>query len=281
MNKLINHNINFLIQLVFLFAFIPNAYSAITQEVTILADDSYPPYSYIENGKAKGLYVDIVKEASKFLAPQFKINIIASPWKRALSEIKKGSAFALIPPYKHIKERPYIWPYSVQIIKEEVVAFCNKNVKLSDHINKVTSPLEHPLFIGINAGYLVLNENLKQAKEEDRIVISENKSTQANIMKLYTKRIDCYINDKYSINYELSKMKKERAINFDNIKQGLLIMVKTGHIGYTNAPMHSYPFKEDFVFRMDEALLRLKSTNQYQKIMNSYNVQQPGEMSLP
>jgi polar amino acid transport system substrate-binding protein len=252
--------------------FVPKIFGATTQEVTILADDGYPPYSFIENGKAKGIYVDIVKEAAKLLAPQYKVNFVAYPWKRALYEIKKGTAFAIIPPYQRIKERPYIWPYSVKIIKEEVVAFCNKNIDLLEHINNETIKHIPPIVIGVNAGYLVLNERLEQAKKENKIVISENKSTQANIMKLSTKRIDCYLNDKYSTYNELSKMQKEITINFDNIKEALLVMIQTGHIGYTDASTHTFLFKEDFILRMDEALSHLKSSNTYQNIIDKYTV---------
>lgn len=242
-----------------------------TQEVTILADDGYPPYSFIENGKAKGIYVDIVKEAAKFLAPHFRVKIIAYPWKRALYEIEKGTAFAILPPYQHIEKRPYIWPYSVPILKEEVVAFCNKEVDLLEHISGgETTQRESALMIGVNAGYLLLNETLEQAKKENKIIIAENKSTRSNILKLYIKRIDCYLNDKYSTYSELSIMKENMTINFDNIQESLLVMIQTGHIGYTDVLSETFFFKDDFIIRMDESLSRLKSSETYQKIISSY-----------
>jgi len=264
---------NKIIILILLYSiFVPEIYANATQEVTILADDSYPPYSFIENGKVKGIYVDIVKEAAKLLAPLYKVNVVAYPWKRALHEIKKGTAFAIIPPYRHIQQRPYIWPYSVQIMKEEVIAFCNKEINLLEHINTKSSQRKYPITIGVNAGYLLLNEELEQAKKENKIIIAENKSTQSNIMKLYTKRIDCYLNDKYSTYNEFSKMRQKRKVNFDNIKEALLVMTQTGHIGYTDASTHTFLFKNDFILRMDEALSILKSSDTYQKIIDTYTV---------
>jgi len=252
--------------------FAPQAFAVMVQEVTILADDSYPPYSFVENGKAKGIYVDIVKESAKSLAPHYKVNIVAYPWKRALHEIELGTAFAILPPYQHIKKRPYMWPYSVQIMKEEVIAFCDKDINLLEHINTRTTQQESPIIIGVNAGYLLLNEELEQAKELKKIVIAENKSTQSNIMKLYAKRISCYINDRYSTYNELSKMRKTRKINFDNIRESLLVMTQTGHIGYTDASTHTFLFKTDFIRRMDDALSRLIHSNIYQKIVDKYTV---------
>jgi polar amino acid transport system substrate-binding protein len=254
------------------YLFKPRFLAAKTQEVTILADNAYPPYSFVEDGKAKGIYVDIIKEAAKRLVPYYKIKLITYPWKRALHEIKKGTAFAIIPPYQHISKRPYIWPYSLQILKEEVIAFCNKDIDLLAHINASSAKDSPPIIIGINAGYLLLNKKLEQAKLANKIVFSENRSTQSNIMKLISNRIDCYLNDKYSTYHEFARIKKEGAINVDGIKESFLIMIQTGHIGYTNAPLHPFLYKDDFVLRMDEALSQLKSSDTYQNIIDRYTI---------
>lgn len=186
--------------------------------------------------------------------------------------MKKGTEFAILPPYQHIKERPYIWPYSVQILKEEVIAFCNKDINFLQQINAKTTKHKPPLVIGVNAGYLLLNDMLKRAKKENKIVIAENKSTRSNIMKLYAKRLDCYLNDKHSTYSELSNIKKITTINFDNIKETLVVMIQTGHIGYSADPTRKFLFKEDFILRMDDALSRLKLSDSYQKIIDSYTV---------
>lgn len=88
--------------------------------VTILVDGSYPPYSYLENGKLTGIYVDLVYQAAKLIDDKYSVELQAVPWKRGLAALENGDGFALLPPYKHIKRRPYIWPYSVPL-QEEVV----------------------------------------------------------------------------------------------------------------------------------------------------------------
>lgn len=35
-------------------------------KVSILADDSYPPYSYVKGGELTGIYVDLVREALNY-----------------------------------------------------------------------------------------------------------------------------------------------------------------------------------------------------------------------
>lgn len=247
-----------------------NIKAAAIEKVTILADDSYPPYSYVDNGKLKGIYIDIVNEAAKLINSHYQIELVSIPWQRGLLELKKGTSLALLPPYKHFEKRNFISPYSVPIMKENVVVFCNKNVKLSQYISGKAEKSNKPLRIGLNAGYLILNEQLERARKNKNIIIYENKSTSANILKLYHKRLDCYLNDKYSTLWELAKMSNAQEINFDNIKEVMLVMSQTAHIGYTNNPSHPYLYKEDFIIHMDQALSDVISSELYQSIIDRY-----------
>ena len=270
MEKSIRYGKVFFMLIVWYCAFIFKVYAAPAQEVTILADESYPPYSFVENSQLKGIYIDIIKAAAKLIEQEYKVNIIAVPWKRGLRELKKGTAFALLPPYKHIEKRNYIWPYSVPIMKEEIVAFCQKNIDFIEYLSPETKKTNLPLIIGINAGYLILNQKIEQAQKINNLVISENKSTSANIMKLYYKRLDCYLNDKLSTLWEISNLTKDSNISFDSIKETLTVMTETAHIGYTNNPAHDFQFKGDFILRMDHALSSLILSNEYQTIIDRY-----------
>lgn len=240
------------------------------QQVTILADDSYPPYSFLENGELKGIYIDTVRESAKLMSSKYEVTIVAVPWTRGLRIIKEGKAFAILPPYQHIKKRHYIWPYSLPLMTENIVAFCHKDINLFEYISQPSEKKSSPLNIGINTAYLILNESLQQAKITNKIVIRENKSTYANIMKLYARRIDCYLNDKFSTLWQLSKMSKENHVNFDNIEENLLVMSQTAHIGYTNNKNHGFLFKNDFILSMDKALSVFISSEKYQKILSRY-----------
>lgn len=43
-------------------------------EIIVLeADDEFPPYSYMENGQFKGIYVELIKQAAKLLAPKYEL----------------------------------------------------------------------------------------------------------------------------------------------------------------------------------------------------------------
>ena len=239
--------------------------------VTILADDSYPPYSYVEDGQLKGIYVDIVAQAAQLIAKHYQVKLIGAPWKRGLREIKEGSAFAILPPYQHIEKRPFIWPYSIALMTEVVVAFCQQDINIKTQINEVIPTKEKVINIGINSGYLILNKELERAKKQGAIKIQENKDTHANIMKLFYKRIDCYVNDRISTLWELSRMQKNNTkMSFDRIDEALLIMTQTAHIGYSDNEKHQFHFKEDFIERMDVALSRLRKSGKIEAIIARY-----------
>lgn len=222
--------------------------------VEILADDDYPPYSYVENGEVKGIYVDLVTEASKLLVPAYEVKIVALPWKRALKQIENGERFAILPPYHHAELRPYIFPYSVPMAQEDVVVYCRKDIDFNKvFIDSIRLP--EPLLLGINSGYILLNDKYNKAIKNNNLMVVENKSTEANVVKLTMGRIDCYINDRLSIEHGLVLLNdKESSFNMSNFIQVDHISSQSAHIGYTNVKEYKYPYKYDFVVRMNEAL---------------------------
>ncbi|TMP44369.1 amino acid ABC transporter substrate-binding protein [Pseudoalteromonas citrea] len=223
------------------------------QKVTILVDDSYPPYSYLSDGSLYGIYVDLVKQAAYLLRDTYKIDLQPVPWKRGVAALEQGEAFALMPPYIHMKKRPFIWPYSVALQEEVVVAFCNKGFTLIDVLSRsVTDP---PINVGLNAGFMILDEALMEAQKRGKIKVWENKNTKANILKLGKKRIDCYINDRLSTLIGINNMKRSHPdIDTGNFLEDKTILRRTAHIGYLKEGNDKFPFKNDFINKMDDAL---------------------------
>lgn len=249
------------------------AFAQDVKVVTILADDAYPPYSYVEDGKLKGIYIEFIRLAAKSLKPYYEINIQAIPWKRGLSEVRQGHAFAIVPPYKHIESRPYIWPYSIALYSETVVTFCHYDINISELISREGSDI-NVVNVGVNAGYQILNQELKTAKRDGKLNLWENKDTGSNILKLLHRRIDCYLNDRLSTIWEFRRLKKqfpEKSYSFKNIYEAMLVMTQTSHIGYSDVNNEKYRYKDDFVRRMDEALIKLYNTKEYVQIISQYD----------
>lgn len=70
------------------------------QTVELSGDKNYPPYSYSENGIAKGVYVDILKSAfSKMPKYDLKLNMMA--YKRAIKMTQDGKTVGF---FHHIME---------------------------------------------------------------------------------------------------------------------------------------------------------------------------------
>jgi polar amino acid transport system substrate-binding protein len=240
------------------------------QQITILADDSFPPYSYVENNELKGIYVDIVKAAAILLKSHYRVSLEGVPWQRALMSVKEGRVLGVLPPYKHIARRNYIWPYSLAIMSETVVAYCQNEINIIDYFS-ANSPLPlAPLNVGINSGYMIFSDEIQAAIDKDKMVVWENKSTGANLMKLQSKRIDCYLNDRLAIQYELLRLNKARGLNFDGVSESLIVMSQTAHIGYSDSKNKDFGFKNDFIYRMDAALMEVKASAEYEKIIARY-----------
>nr|WP_290444401.1 transporter substrate-binding domain-containing protein [Pseudoalteromonas sp. XMcav2-N] len=221
--------------------------------VTILADDSYPPYSYVQDGKLVGIYPTLILEAAKLIKEEYLVELRPIPWKRGVAALEHGEAFALMPPYIHLDTRPYIWPYSVPLKQEEVVAFCNPGVTLQN-ITQRDDELA-PINVGLNAGFLILDDALKRARKAGHIIVWENKNTRANIIKLFKKRIDCYINDRLSTLIGISDLQDQLpSLTAQSFVEDRVVLSRSAHIGYLKGYEGKYPFKADFIAKMDEAL---------------------------
>ena len=67
-------------------------------KVLVYGDDSYPPYSYGEEGVAKGIYSDILRRVFEEM-PGYEVKLVPIPWERGLKMLKVGQGLALYPPY--------------------------------------------------------------------------------------------------------------------------------------------------------------------------------------
>ncbi|WP_247684814.1 substrate-binding periplasmic protein [Pseudoalteromonas luteoviolacea] len=221
--------------------------------VTILVDDSYPPYSYVSNGYLYGIYVEQVKLAARQLSDHYQVTLEAIPWKRGVAAMESGEAFALMPPYIHKDKRPYIWPYSVSLGEEAVVAFCNEGVTLDNILGR--KPSSRPINIGINAGFLILDDELASARQKGLIKIWENKDTTSNIRKLAKNRLDCYLNDRLSTQMGIESLQSEfKTLDISQFREDRVVLTRTAHIGYTKENGDRFPYKLDFIEKMNKAL---------------------------
>jgi polar amino acid transport system substrate-binding protein len=241
-------------------------------DVVVYASQDYPPYSYKENGEIKGIYTEIFKKAFSRLEG-YKVKIAPIPWKRGLSYLEHGKGFALYPPYYRPKERPYIWPYSIPILEEKVVVFCREEIFTKS--SRSNWPEDYyELTIGNNAGYSIGGDKFWKAVKTGKIKVIETDGNERNILKLGSKRTDCYMNDRLSILWELKHLKAKGKYDEGGIHakllEGATISVEKGFLGFTDRDNGKFPFKGDFVRKFNTVLHEMQKTGELKKIMDDF-----------
>lgn len=235
--------------------------------VTIYGDEAYPPYSFVEAGEFKGIYVDYLRKLNQRVQG-YRINIKPIPWKRGLAMLKTGEAFALFPPYQ-FADRDYIHPYSLPLNKESIVITCSSSVMT--HPRREFQSDFSDVTLGINGGYL-LSESLQAAIKLKQIHIDEARGNEINIRKLAAGRIGCYVNDRLSIHYALSKLKADPRADA-TIKELKLIDTveiasQTAYIAYS--AVTNLPYKADFIDKLNTAIRESEKQNELKALIDTY-----------
>jgi polar amino acid transport system substrate-binding protein len=225
--------------------------------VTIYGDDAYPPYSYLENGEMKGIYTSIIHAAAKRM-PEYRVSLLPVPWKRGLVKLETGEAFALYPPYLRPAERPYM-DYSDSMLAEQLVVYCSQPV-IERRPRKVWPDDYAGLRIGLNAGFLSGGKLFDQAVAEGRLSAVPARSSRTNLLKLMKGRIDCFLNDRLSIVWELGRIRHENLVEPGAlaIAETTALSAEQGYLGYTNRDAGRFPYKHDFIRKFNAAIKEMK-----------------------
>jgi polar amino acid transport system substrate-binding protein len=237
--------------------------------VTIYADAGYQPYSYAgKNGEAAGLYAEIVKVAFGRMKG-YRIGIKPVPWKRGMAMLKSGAGFALYPPYMNLKEEPFVWPYSLPLFDEIVVAVCNREVAARPRPRWPDD--YYGLKIGNNAGFLVGGDKFNQAVSSGKIHLEESPDTRTNILKLGRKRIDCYINDRISIRWTQRQLVREGKLAAGPAGvETVVIAIEQGFLGFTDADRGKFAYKTDFLKQFNAIVYDMKRNGEIERIARAF-----------
>lgn len=234
-------------------------------DVVVYADESYPPYSYVERGEAQGIYAEIFRKAFSQMHG-YHVQIKSVPWKRGLKMLEEGDAFALFPPYFRPTERPYV-KYSTPVLSESVAVFCSEAI--TARVERKRWPEDfYGLRIGMNAGFSLGEGKFPQAIKDGSIVLDQQaKGNRENLTKLMLQRIDCYVNDRYSILWEWRHMNSE-GLNRDGVKivEAGLVSAEQGYLGYTARDNGRFPYKEDFMLQLNQIIENMRRTGEMQRI---------------
>ncbi|MEZ8100829.1 substrate-binding periplasmic protein [Vibrio bivalvicida] len=238
--------------------------------VTLYSDEGVPPYSFQVDGKAVGIYPDLVRSIAREM-PDFDITIEAIPWDRGLKLLEFGKGFALIPPYYLPKARPYVHPYSKPLMEEEVTVYCHKDI--ADNID---TDLGWPASffgqrIGINSGCNIGGEALWIAEKNLNLRIFRGRDTEENLLKLQAERIDCYLHITLSIEWNARRLYRLGKIdNLSWLVPVLKVSSQFAYVGYTAVDDH-FPFKQRFIEEFNMRLIEHQATGQLDELTRKYS----------
>lgn len=247
-------------------------------KVEIFGDDSYFPYSFVQDGNLIGFYPALIHQIAKGL-PEFQITLTPIPWKRGLKAMERGTGFALIPPYRFEEERPYIQPYSLPLYTEAVTIFCRPDSLTNDF--KGIWPKDYlGLTFSTNLGFKLFNEETWKPIKSGDINHIEIQGTEENLFQLaVTGMVDCYANDRNSISLGIKQLKQKlihqkREALLNPIQETAILLQQNGYIGYSKKFRARYPKTELFITRFDNAIAKFKASGDYQSFVDHYWKQQ-------
>ena len=217
---------------------------------TLIFYDNFPPFSYIQEGQPKGLFVDVVTAVFDDMDRAYETK--SYPFKRALLSADKGLGF-VVGILKN-KDRQKYFDFSSPFYIENSMVFINKDHAFPFHS---VSDLKGKK-VGVKLGWSY-GEAFDQAREEQLFtsIIGEERQLY---MLLKTGRLDAVIGNELSAPNLIKKMKLQttiEALPTPLLTIGLRIATKKG----TKAELI-----EKFNFHMQ----RIKASGVYEKIINKY-----------
>ncbi len=257
--------------LIVFYLLIPKPILAEEIEVEIWVNDSHPPYTYEKNGRAMGIYIEVMEKISQRMNG-YTIKFIPAPWQRVKKEVERGKAFAFMPPYYHGHDWAYVWPYSLPIMEEAVVLVCRNEILETPRPNWPDDYLG--LLIGNNTGYDGFGgSRFRQYVSEGKIALLELKTTAQNIMNLVKGRSDCYMANHLSFLMERKQLFESGKIDTNathNLKLGPVISADSVYIGFTDRDNGKFDFKRDFLKKLNNELYKMYKSDEIRKIADQF-----------
>jgi len=174
------------LKIVVTFLLFNSPYSNAEQTLTLVALDNYAPFSWQENGQAKGNDIEIVNE----LCTRLKINCIIKfiPWKRALIETEHGNIDGIIGAFTSAERDKFAHSINQPLHYTIVKAFIKETDKL---LFRKIEDLKGEQ-IGINRGFH-FSKQLDKATKSHFFEVQFANDSPANLAKLMQGRIKGFV----------------------------------------------------------------------------------------
>jgi len=230
--------------------------SAHADTITLVQDDSYPPFMTTSDGAPAGIMTEIINAARDRMGDHGEFVVDAVPWSRAVALVEQDRAHGLVGTYYKPEARPWIGTYSEPLLVEQVGIYCRPGVAQSDW----TYPDDYKgLRFGNNAGFQTPGPAFFALVEAGEIALEDAQTTEQNLRKLSSGRIDCYVQERLTTEAVMN----ENSI--DGIEFVALSSEEKSFIGFRKS--WDAPEAEAFIAALNAALTEIQEDGTVDKII--------------
>lgn len=244
----------------------PALVMAESRPVTIAFDDAYPPYCYAENGRSLGAYILLLQRAALAL-PGWQVQLLPRPWARAVQEAEQGQVDAFMPPYRGVG-RDWVALYAGPLSREEIVLSCRASTQLGPASRWPQD------FVGKRVGVMrgsLLSQSLVDAFKQGQVIRREFRVTRDALADLASDRIDCYANDRLSIELAHAQALGDSlwaARVPARLEPPFVLSVQPAYIGFSKQSLLKRPELADFARALDAQLDQMRSSGELARLMD-------------
>ncbi|MFP4333223.1 MAG: substrate-binding periplasmic protein [Campylobacterales bacterium] len=213
----------------------------------LIMTEDLKPYNYKEDGKLKGISVEVVEKVLENLGYKDE-EIIVYPWSRAINVLqtnKKAILFSM----SYTQERAQKYKFACPLSEVEVFFFVRKDSEISlQELNDIKD-----LKVGVVQDFGAHKHLVKKGFSD----FDYSSSTKVMAQKLLSKKIDAFAAAPFAV-YSLD-------IDTSNIEQTPLKLYGTDLCIAFNKSFDDLEVK-----KWEDELLKIRQSGQYQKIFDKY-----------
>ncbi|MDE2428588.1 MAG: hypothetical protein KGM99_07670, partial [Burkholderiales bacterium] len=104
-----------------------------------------------------------------------------------------------------------------------------------------------------------------------KIIRDQAPGNRSSLLKLLLGRIDCYLNDRLSILWEIERIKAEGLYASDSqaIREVMSLKQEAAYLALTNRDLGQYPYKSDFLKKFNAQLNDMKRSGEMRAIIEN------------
>ncbi len=223
-------------------------------ELVVGTSTGYPPYYFVEDGKLKGICVEVVNQTAHLLGMQVVYK--QYPWKRLLKYGKSGKVDAIMPLFKTAAREQFLVFPDIEITLEENSFFTRKGsgIKFTGALRDLAG---HPIGIVVDYSYGKAVDTADYLKK----IVTKN---DLNLMQMFKfKRFAIGLGNRQVVRYFARKTGGIEDLVFlePPITKAPL------YIAFSKAKGH-----EELAAAFSKALGKFKNIRAYQKVLTAYGL---------